>query len=79
MDVLMCSTGNPVPIPIHPSNVVITKLKLDKDRKDLLARKDRSKMGDKGAWWCLLCVCRFFCVSRTGVCVQPRESSRRTR
>lgn len=28
---------------IHPSNVQITKLKLDKDRKDLLERKDRSK------------------------------------
>jgi large subunit ribosomal protein L26e len=27
-----------VPLGIHPSNVVITKLKLDKDREDILAR-----------------------------------------
>lgn len=27
-----------VPIGIHPSNVVITKLKLDKDREEILAR-----------------------------------------
>eukprot|EP01083_Nonionella_stella_P153387 492806_1 len=32
-----------VNIGIHPSNVQITKLKLDKDRKNLLERKDRSK------------------------------------
>lgn len=32
-----------VPIGIHPSNVQITKLKLDKDRKAILERKDRSK------------------------------------
>lgn len=37
-----------MPIGIHPSKVVITKLKLDKDRKALLARKDRSRGGDKG-------------------------------
>ncbi|CAM9104162.1 unnamed protein product [Heterosigma akashiwo] len=41
------SKGNPqggqqVQIGIDPSNVVITKLKMDKDRKALLARKDRS-------------------------------------
>ncbi|KAJ3092566.1 60S ribosomal protein L26 [Quaeritorhiza haematococci] len=35
--------GTTVPIPIHPSKVVITKLKLDKDRKALLDRKDRSQ------------------------------------
>ncbi|CAG8708134.1 12796_t:CDS:2, partial [Dentiscutata heterogama] len=34
--------GTTVPIGIHPSNVVITKLKLDKDRRKLLKRKDRS-------------------------------------
>ncbi|CAG8831027.1 20052_t:CDS:2, partial [Racocetra persica] len=34
--------GTTVPIGIHPSNVVITKLKLDKDRRNLLKRKDRS-------------------------------------
>jgi large subunit ribosomal protein L26e len=32
-----------VPLGIHPSNVQITKLKLDKDRKAILDRKDRSK------------------------------------
>jgi large subunit ribosomal protein L26e len=35
--------GAAVPVGIHPSNVVITKIKLDKDRKALLDRKDRSK------------------------------------
>ncbi|KAG5455691.1 MAG: 60S ribosomal protein L26 [Olpidium bornovanus] len=35
--------GAAVPVGIHPSNCVITKLKLDKDRKSILARKDRSK------------------------------------
>ncbi|CAG8465254.1 4205_t:CDS:2 [Ambispora gerdemannii] len=34
--------GTSVPTGIHPSKVVITKLKLDKDRKDLLERKDRA-------------------------------------
>ncbi|GMM32478.1 ribosomal 60S subunit protein L26B [Martiniozyma asiatica (nom. inval.)] len=33
------SNGASVPINIHPSKVVITKLHLDKDRKDLIARK----------------------------------------
>ncbi|PHH76263.1 hypothetical protein CDD80_1678 [Ophiocordyceps camponoti-rufipedis] len=32
------ATGQSVPLGIHPSNVVITKLKLDKDREDILAR-----------------------------------------
>ena len=36
-------SGQPVPIPIKASNVIITKLNMDKevakDRKDLLARK----------------------------------------
>jgi len=32
-----------VNIGVHTSNVQITKLKLDKDRKDILERKDRSK------------------------------------
>ncbi|KAI6365529.1 60S ribosomal protein L26 [Pyricularia oryzae] len=32
------TTGASVPLGIHPSNVVITKLKLDKDREDILAR-----------------------------------------
>ncbi|MCJ1290203.1 60S ribosomal protein L26 [Xylographa carneopallida] len=32
------SNGQSVPIGIHPSKCVITKLKLDKDREDILAR-----------------------------------------
>ena len=36
------ANGQSVPLGIHPSNVVITKLKLDKDREDILAR---SKVG----------------------------------
>ncbi|CAE7850629.1 RPL26A [Symbiodinium sp. KB8] len=33
------TNGTPVPVPLHPSNLVITKLKLDKDRLALLQRK----------------------------------------
>lgn len=33
------SSGASVPINIHPSNVVITKLKLDDDRKALIAKQ----------------------------------------
>jgi large subunit ribosomal protein L26e len=36
-----CYSGASVPIPIHPSNVEVTKLKLDKDRQNMLARRDR--------------------------------------
>jgi len=32
------SSGQSVPLGVHPSKVVITKLKLDKDREDILAR-----------------------------------------
>ncbi|KAL7753809.1 60S ribosomal protein L26A [Sorochytrium milnesiophthora] len=38
--------GASVPVGIHPSNVVINKLKIDKDRKAILERKDRSKASD---------------------------------
>ncbi|KAK9352044.1 60S ribosomal protein [Lipomyces doorenjongii] len=31
--------GSSVPVSVHPSKVVITKLKLDKDREGLLTRK----------------------------------------
>eukprot|EP00924_Labyrinthula_sp_SR-Ha-C_P007602 snap_masked-scaffold_42-processed-gene-1.30-mRNA-1 protein AED:0.03 eAED:0.03 QI:0/-1/0/1/-1/1/1/0/137 len=34
--------GTPVPIPIHPSNCVITKLKIDRNRKALLQEKGSS-------------------------------------
>merc|ERR1712028_40971 len=42
------ANGQTVPIGIHPSKVVITKLKLDKDRKALLDRKNRSTKKGKG-------------------------------
>jgi large subunit ribosomal protein L26e len=32
------SSGQSVPLGIHPSNVVVTKLKLDKDRESILER-----------------------------------------
>lgn len=38
----------PVPVGIHPSNVVITKIKMDKDRKAILDRKNREAKQDKG-------------------------------
>ncbi|OBZ75911.1 60S ribosomal protein L26-2 [Grifola frondosa] len=37
------SNGATVSIGIHPSNVVITSIKLDKDRRAILERKDRKK------------------------------------
>lgn len=40
------ATGQSVPLGIHPSNVVITKLKLDKDREAIL---ERIKLGREGA------------------------------
>ena len=36
------SNGQSVPLGIHPSNCVVTKLKLDKDRESIL---DRKKVG----------------------------------
>lgn len=40
------TNGQQAKIPIHPSNVQITNLRLDKDRKALLTRKKRDA-GDK--------------------------------
>merc|ERR1711898_81123 len=42
------SNGSTVNVGIHPSNVLITKLKLDKDRRAILERKDTSKATEKG-------------------------------
>jgi large subunit ribosomal protein L26e len=39
------ANGAQVNVGIQPSNCIITKLKLDKDRKTILGRKDRSKGG----------------------------------
>jgi large subunit ribosomal protein L26e len=41
------ANGQSVPVGIHPSNVVITKIKMDKDRMALLARKNRSLIKGK--------------------------------
>ena len=41
------TNGSSVPVGIDASKVVVTKLKIDKDRKSLLERKRGSK-GDKG-------------------------------
>jgi large subunit ribosomal protein L26e len=43
------SNGQSVPLPIHPSNVVITKLHLDKDREDILARSGKGRQARKSA------------------------------
>merc|ERR1712025_335340 len=40
--------GSTVNVGIHPSNVMITKLKLDKDRRAILDRKDTTKELAKG-------------------------------
>ncbi|CAI2197753.1 17475_t:CDS:2, partial [Funneliformis geosporum] len=41
--------GTTVPVGIHPSNVVITKPKIDKDRRNLLERKNKAlAKKDKG-------------------------------
>ena len=42
------ANGATVNVGIHPSKVEIIKLKLDKDRKKILERKNRSKLSDKG-------------------------------
>merc|ERR1711924_214600 len=42
------SNGSTLNVGIHPSNVVITKLKLDRDRRAILERKNTSKADAKG-------------------------------
>lgn len=37
------SNGQSVPLGIHPSKVVVTKLKLDKDRENILERKGKGR------------------------------------
>jgi len=37
------ANSSSAPIGVHPSNVVITTIKLDKDRRAILERKDRKK------------------------------------
>jgi large subunit ribosomal protein L26e len=43
-----CCAGATVNVGIDPSKVIITKLKLDKDRRALLERKSSAKTADKG-------------------------------
>ena len=43
------ANGQTVPIPVHPSNVYITKLFLNKDREELLAKKGEAKKAYKEA------------------------------
>ena len=43
--------GQTVPIPVHPSNLIITKLKMDRDRKNLLERKARTILEKKDKKW----------------------------
>ena len=40
-------SGSQVQVPVHPSNCVITTLKIDKNRKALLERKKRVAKGAK--------------------------------
>lgn len=42
------ANGATVSVGIHPSKLEIVKLKLDKDRKKILERKNRSKLAEKG-------------------------------
>ena len=43
------ASGATVQVGIHPSKCVITKLKLDKDRKAILDRKNSETKTDKGS------------------------------
>ena len=42
------TAGQPVQLGVEPSNCVITKLKIDKSRKRILERRNRSAEGAKG-------------------------------
>ncbi|KAK7511557.1 60S ribosomal protein L26-1 [Phyllosticta citricarpa] len=43
------SNGQAVPVGLAPSNVVVTKLKLDKDRERILERKGKGREAKKSA------------------------------
>lgn len=45
---ICCCAGSTVNVGIDPSKVVITKFKLDKDRKALLDRKGKGRAAEKG-------------------------------
>lgn len=42
------ANGTPVAIPIHPSNCIITQLKIDKNRKQILEKNKERKAKGKG-------------------------------
>ncbi|RDD42756.1 60S ribosomal protein L26 [Trichoplax sp. H2] len=42
------ANGMTTNVGIHPSNVEIVKLKIDKDRKGILERKNRARLTEKG-------------------------------
>ena len=44
------NSGQPVKLGIHPSNVVITKLKIDKDRQAILDRAGKDSASGKGKY-----------------------------
>merc|ERR1711981_1155680 len=44
------ANGATVHVGIHPSKVQIVKIKMHKDRKNMLERKNRNKMTDKGKY-----------------------------
>merc|ERR1711924_375139 len=44
------NSGQPVKLGIHPSNVVITKLKIDKDRQAILDRAGSGSASGKGKY-----------------------------
>ncbi len=41
------TTGRTIQVGVHPSKVIVNKLKLDKDRKELLQRKAREDKAGK--------------------------------
>ena len=43
------SNGQSIPLPIHPSKVTITKLKLDKDREKILERMAKGREAAKAS------------------------------
>ncbi len=56
------ANGATVFIPIDPSKVQVTKLKIDKDRKRILTRKDRNADKEKNKVCSGVCVCVCVCV-----------------
>lgn len=52
------TNGATVPIGVHPSSVIVTKIKLDKDRQALLDRKARTATKDDSAAQAVRIHCR---------------------